>query len=138
MSAVTRFLFRSPYTCRTPLQIVAWWESRRPVYNAVVGTAGLITFGVVHLMAILPPHALPLPLFPSLAVAGVYGVMANAGYTLGWIAELLLRRRGGDELEAVGAAIFRYGLVFSIGLTLFPIAVMSLAKMMFLISAIVD
>jgi hypothetical protein len=95
-----------------------------------VGAMGLVTLATCHLIVALPPHSQPMPLLPSLLVAGVYGVMANVGYTLGWVAELLMRRHAsGEQLEAVGAAFFRYGLAFSIGLTLFPIGLVTLWKL---------
>ena len=53
----------------------------------------------------------------------VYAVLANAAYTLGPAADILLRRVLGDRGRAVGPVLFRYGFVFSVGLTLLPIAV---------------
>jgi hypothetical protein len=123
MTALTKFFFRLPGTYRTPTEVIAWWESRRLAYNAAVGTAGLVTLVGFNLILALPPSPRPLLLLGTLAAAGVYGVIANICYTGGWIAELLLRRRVGEEFEAVGPALFRYGFAFSIGLTLFPIAV---------------
>lgn len=127
MSALTRFFFRHEVSCRSPAQVIAWWEARRLPYNLAVGAAGLTTLSVVHLLFRLPPFAEPMPVLGSLAVAGVYGLLANVCYTGGWIAELAIRRAGGNELEPVGPALFRYGFVFSIGLTLFPAALAILA-----------
>ncbi|HEX7121722.1 MAG TPA: hypothetical protein VF178_05065 [Gemmatimonadaceae bacterium] len=120
MSALTRFFFRHEVSCRTPAEVIAWWEARRLPYNLAVGSAGVTTLALVHLLFRLPPYAESVPLLPTLAVAGVYGIMANICYTGGWIAELVIRRTGGYELEPVGPALFRYGFAFSIGLTLFP------------------
>jgi len=128
MSAVTKFLFRVPYSCSTPAQIIGWWEARRFPFNLAVGAAGVVTLLATHLIAALPPHSQPIPLFPSLAVAGAYGVLANVCYTLGWVAELFIRRHASQDLEAMGAALFRYGLAFSVGLTLIPIAFVTLLK----------
>jgi hypothetical protein len=123
MTSLTKFFFRLPGTYRTPTEVIGWWEARRVTYNLAVGTAGLVTLVGFNVLLSLPPS--PRPLWPigTLAAAGVYGILANICYTGGWIAELLLRRRTGEELEAVGPALFRYGFVFSIGLTLFPIAI---------------
>ncbi len=128
MPALTRFFFRLPYTCRTPSQIIGWWESRRLPFNLAVGATGLVTLGAVNLIALLPPRPAPVPLVGSLVVAGVYGLLANVCYTGGWMTELFIRRRGNESLEPVGPALFRYGFVFSVGLTLFPIAVAAIAK----------
>jgi hypothetical protein len=51
-----------------------------------------------------------------------YGVAANVCYSLGAPLELLLERWLGRETYGVGPALFRYGLVYSVGLTLFPLA----------------
>jgi hypothetical protein len=126
VSALTRFFFRYPASCRTPVEIVTWWEARRIPFNLAVGSAGLITLTAAHLITRLPPHPNPMPVVPSLVAAGIYGILANVCYTAGWMGELLVRRGAGDELEPVGPALFRYGFVFSIGLTLFPIAIAGL------------
>lgn len=51
----------------------------------------------------------------------IYGVLANVGYSLGWLAEMAMRALWGDEAPYAGPALFRQGLAFSIGLTLLPI-----------------
>lgn len=129
MTALSRFFFRNEVSCRTPAEVVGWWEARRLPFNVAVGTAGAITLGAVHLIARLPPNPIPLPLLPTLAIGGIYGVLANVCYSAGWAVELMVRRALGPEMEPVGPALFRYGFVFSIGLTLFPIALISLAKL---------
>ena len=128
MSALTRFFFRNDVTCRTPLEVVSWWESRRAGYNAAVGTAGLFTLAGVHLIAILPPMSTPIPWQPTVFIPLVYGFMANVCYTGGWMAELWIRNTLGRGMEPVGPTLFRYGFAFSIGLTLFPVAIISMFK----------
>ena len=128
MTALTRFFFRHDVTCRTPASIIGWWEARRLPYNVAVGATGLVTLSVMHLLSRLPPAPLPMPLGFSLFGALVYGTMANLCYTSGWMAEIVIRRSGGGELEPVGPALFRYGFAFSIGLTLVPAAVMVMWK----------
>ena len=128
MSALTRFFFRNEVTCRTPLEVVGWWESRRLAYNAAVGTTGLFTLAAVHLIAWLPPMSAPIPWQPTVFIPLVYGFMANVCYTGGWVAELWIRNTLGREMEPVGPTIFRYAFAFSIGLTLLPIALISMAK----------
>jgi hypothetical protein len=137
MTALTKFFFRSPYvTCRTPSEVIGWWEARRLPFNAAVGGAGIVTLSAAHLLAALPPHSHPLPFLPSLAVAGIYGILANVCYTGGWMAELLIRKHGDESLEPVGPTLFRYGFVFSVGLTLFPIAIAALDEAVRIVSAV--
>jgi len=117
MSTLTRYFFDTVYYPRSAWHVVAWWERRRPTYNAVVGACGLLTLGVLTLVGFHPPLA-------ALAVmVTAYGVAANLCYSLGAVAELLARRAGGAEWAPVGPALLRYGFVFSVGLTLLPIPV---------------
>lgn len=137
MTAVTRFFFRYPETCRTPAEIVSWWESRRFPYNVAVGAAGTVTFAATHLIMNLPPDPRSILWLEGLPVALAYGILANLCYTGGWLTEVLLRRNGSERLEPVGAAIFRYGFVFSIGLTLFPVALVGLDYVFRILKAVI-
>jgi len=136
MSALTRFFFRNEVTCRTPTEVIGWWEARRMAYNLTVGSTGLFTLGAVHLIARLPPSPVSIPLEPTLIIPVIYGLLANVCYTGGWAFELWIRNTLGREMEPVGPTLFRYGFTFSIGLTLFPIAMISLLKFSLLLRAI--
>ncbi len=118
MTALARLLFPAPAVRRSPEVIVGWWERRRPVYNVIVGATGLLSWGVVELLAWLPPNRqghLPWQLIL------VFGIGANVCYTFGSVVESLLARVWGDELLPVGPTLWRHGLVFSVGLSLLPI-----------------
>ena len=120
MTALARLLFPLPALRRSPGMILGWWESRRPTYNLIVGGTGLVTLATLQVMSWLPPHV-PLPV--SWQVVVLYGVCANVCYSFGFLFESLLARMWGDEVAPVGPTLFRYGLVFSVGLTLFPIGI---------------
>jgi hypothetical protein len=63
---------------------------------------------------------------PLLGIFGIflYGILANAFYTSGWICELLLRKVMTTERRAtMGLKAFRFGTIFSILLTLSPAAI---------------
>ena len=119
VTAVGKYFFTPLYFPRSAWAVLRWWESRRPLFNLCVGGAGLLTLGTVTLLNFLPPHPIgfSLPWAPIL----VYGLMANVCYTLGPLGDLLLRRVLGDRAPAIGPVVFRYGFVFSVGLTLLPI-----------------
>lgn len=117
MSRLVNVLFPAPSIRRSPLAVIAWWEARRLTYNVAVGAAGLVTLAVADLLVTPAGHFVPLPLVLA------YGVMANVCYTLGPVGELLLQRWLGRETYGLGPALFRHGLVFAVGLTLFPIGV---------------
>jgi hypothetical protein len=116
--------------------VIGWWEARRAAYNVAVGSTGLFTVAAVHLIARLPPASVAIPIEPTLIIPAIYGILANVCYTGGWISELWIRNTLGREMEPVGPTLFRYGFVFSIGLTLFPVAMISLAKFALLVRAI--
>ena len=119
MTALTRILFPLPDHRRTPWSLLAWWESRRLTYNLFVGGTGLITLAAVGLFSALPPHGPDIgPLWRG---AIIYGVLANVGYSLGWLAELGMRALWRDEAPDAGPALWRQGLSFALGLTLLPI-----------------
>jgi hypothetical protein len=130
MPALASVLFPEPTLRRSPGAVIAWWEKRRPLYNAVVGTTGLVTIGV--LSAVLGPVMLVQP--GTWIGIAAYGVAANLCYSFGAPAELLLQRWLGRDTYALGPALFRYGLVYSVGLTLFPLALGTfalIAKLLF-------
>jgi hypothetical protein len=107
---------------RTTLSLLTWWESRRLMFNAVVGGTGLFTLLVVYLISFIPPGAhMPIGWQPIAA----YGVLANICYTFGWAIEAAAQRIWGDKCPKFGPALFRQGLAFSVGLTLLPILLMS-------------
>ena len=120
MSRLVAVLFPEPTLQRSPAAILRWWESRRLTYNAIVGAAGLVTLSVLQVAVFLPYHMGPTQL-PWLGVLA-YGVAANLCYSLGPLAEVTIERWLGRQVYEAGPAIWRHGLIFSIGLTLFPIA----------------
>jgi hypothetical protein len=107
---------------RTTGSLLAWWERRRLTFNVMVGGAGLITLFFVYLISFIPPSArIPLDWRPIAA----YAVLANICYSFGWAVEAVAQRIWGDKCPRFGPALFRQGLVFSMGLTLLPILLMS-------------
>ena len=136
MSALTRFFFRNEVTCRTTTEVIGWWEARRMAYNVTIGGTGLFTLAAVHLIARIPPFPEAIPLEPTLIIPVVYGFLANVFYTGGWMAELWIRNTLGREMEPVGPTLFRYGFAFSVGLTLFPVAVIAIVKSFLIMRAV--
>lgn len=107
---------------RTTGSIISWWESRRPTYNLIVGSAGLVTLGVLRVISSLPPH-LPMALDWRPVVA--YAVLANVCYSFGWVLEAGAQRLWGDRVRPLGPPLFRQGVAFSVGLTMLPIVLAS-------------
>jgi hypothetical protein len=120
MTALARLLFPAPALRRSPEMLFAWWESRRPTYNLLVGGAGLVTLGTIQVLSLLPPH---MPLSVPWQAVVLYGVSANVCYTFGYLLEWLFGQLWGDEVAPVGPTLFRHGLIFSVWLTLLPIGI---------------
>jgi hypothetical protein len=122
-SFVSEVLFPLPAIRRTPLGILTWWESRRLIYNAIVGATGLVTLGITGAISLIPP-GLPGVRPPLLAILA-YGVLANICYTFGPFVEIALQKIWKNRVLPVGPSLFRQGLAFSVGLTALPIIVAS-------------
>src|SRR5574341_2667838 len=128
MATLTQVFLRPPaYAPETAGAVIDWWESRRLIYNVGVGAAGIVTLGIMNVMFALPPEPEPMPWQLSVIGPLVYGTAANFCYSVGWGAELLLRRWLGPNTGEIGAALFRYGFACSVGLTLFPAGIATLA-----------
>ena len=128
MPALTTLLFPDPPLVRTPVRLFRWWESRRLDYNLTVGGAGLVTMGVVTTLSHLPGplHGVPV----AWGAIAAYGVMANVCYSFGWAIESTLQRWLDRDTYGLGPALFRHGLIFSVGLTLFPAALACLGSIL--------
>ena len=116
---LTRLLFE-PTLLRSPGRVVQWWESRRPAYNAIVGVMGLGTLAYGSLLSYIARGDWSVGPWQLVVV---YGIGANLFYTLGWAAEIVVERWLKRPVFGLGPALFRHGLVFSIGLTLIPAAI---------------
>lgn len=138
MAELVEVLFPAPVERRDPLAVIGWWERRRPLYNAVVGATGLVTLAGYLLVNLLPPHAPGLiPFFPLAMITAVYGVMANVCYTAGSVVEITAYRLWKRGVLPVGPALFRHMLVFSVGLTLFPLLLSVLVWVARVVAAVI-
>lgn len=113
----------------TPWSAIVWWEIRRIPFNIALAVAGLASIAAIH--GVFGPLAPPgedliEPVLLYVAV-GLYAAAANAGYTLGWISELIWS--GGDpaRTQPFRTRVFYAGLVGSLALTLTPAAIAGLA-----------
>lgn len=122
-SLIGDVLFPLPAHRRTTMGILTWWESRRLVYNAVVGATGLVSLAVMGLLSLVPP-GLP-NIIPPWPVILAYGALANVCFTFGPAIEIAVQRLWRGGVHPIGPVLFRQGLSFSVGLTLLPVFVAS-------------
>ena len=127
MSQLVEALYPLPDFRRTPLSSLRWWESRRIFFNKVVGATGLVTLAGMSLLAMLPPHPVSFGLGDAIIGAAIYGVLANGCYSFGWVLDVVAQRVWGRRAPDLGPLLFRQGLIFSVGLTLFPLLLMCIA-----------
>ena len=113
-------------TDRGPVQLSArqtiwWWEKRRPIYNLLVLTAGVLSIGGAVAGSEITDSSCGIPDPPIFACFAIlaYGIAANALYTIGWLSELLLRNNL-KEPNRYAKTTFVAGVVFSVVVTLIP------------------
>ena len=126
-------LLFEPTLVRSPVSILAWWERRRLSYNVIVGLTGVATLLYVNVLGVITGHGLliprPGPDGPQQVWAIVfYGVMANVCYSFGSVIEAVAERWLKRPIYGFGPALFRHGLVFSIGLTLLPAVIVTIGS----------
>lgn len=138
MSSLVETLYPLPDLRRTPLSMLRWWESRRLRYNLLVGSAGLVTLSVFSVASLVLPWVDMGPPGNVLTVVGVYALLANGCYTLGWSIEVVARLVWGPQAPRMGPLLYREGLIFSVGVTLLPILVLTLATLLRIVGVIVS
>lgn len=100
----------------TRTDIVRWWESRRVHFNVYVGVVGIITWFLVLIAgsaAVRPGEDFEEPLAMIFGPA-LFACIANACYTLGWIADTVSYQ----NRPRIG--LYKAGVVFSVVLTALP------------------
>lgn len=123
MALIGDVLFPPADYRRTTLSLLNWWESRRATFNLVVGATGVVTLLIVRAISLMPPGV---PMLFDWRLVLAYGLLANVCYTFGFAIEAAAQRIFGDKCPAIGPALFRQGLAFSVGLTLLPILLVSI------------
>jgi len=119
---LTSFLYPRPAE-RTAGSILRWWEKRRLAYNTIVGASGLVTVTILSLLT--SPFGADGRSLDILIPIFVYGTMANICFSFGSVIEVLFQKIWGKDVLPVGPALWRSGLIFSVGLTLvFPMIIM--------------
>ena len=123
LKSLTDFLYPMPAR-RSVGGIVKWWEKRRLAYNLAVGSAGLVSVGLVHLFLALPPNGFLSTSFEWWPVPVAFGLVANVCYLFGPTVEILVEKLFRGQVLPTGPALYRIGLTFSMGLALFPALLM--------------
>lgn len=102
--------------------ILLWWEARRPVYNAIMVGAILLSLGLLcfFIGEIGSREARQQP-FESIAV--FFGFIAmNVCYTAGWVVEIIATAGLPQRCPDTAPAFLRAGLAFSLFIVFAPTA----------------
>jgi hypothetical protein len=100
----------------TRTDIVRWWEARRLHFNVYVGVVGIIAWFLVLIAgsaAVKPAEDFEEPLAMIVGPV-IYVMVANACYTLGWIADVV----SSQSRPRVG--LYKAGVIFSVVITALP------------------
>lgn len=126
-------LLFEPTLVRSPLRVIQWWESRRLSYNVIVGATGVATLVYANALELLLGNGWLTPLVGPGSATRIFGILtyavaANVCYTMGWVAETMVERWVKKPVYGLGPALFRHGLVFSVGLTLLPAVLVTMVN----------
>lgn len=120
---VFAWFFRPLQPPFTSWRVFLWWEARRIPYNIFVAFYGTVClaiyFWAIVTSGILEPGE---DAIEPLAIIIFAPVAVNVAYTLGWVAEIPLRRLRMVEDAEVGVRFLVSGVVFSVGVITLPAA----------------
>lgn len=99
-----------------------WWERRRIAFNVVILLVGAFTLFVIQVLATILIRLGDYVIRPNGILFDVifYMLAVNVCYTLGWVTELLWSDGDTARTELLRPAVYRWGLVFSVAITLLP------------------
>ena len=129
-----RFYAGSPST--NSKETIAWWELRRVAYNIIVGIVGIVSIIIMELFGstfIGPGEDFVEPLGLILGVL-LFGLAANAGYTLGWIIELRIPDNNTDARREFRTRNFKKVLLGSCIVATLPVWLSLVAWVIYLLS----
>jgi hypothetical protein len=111
---------------------IVWWERRRLAFNLIVLMAGACTIFVLRVCGSLLVRLGADVIEPSGLLPGilVYALGVNICYTLGWVTELLWSDGDTSRTGALRPTVYRWGLTFSVAVTLLPAFVVPLLWLM--------
>lgn len=113
---------------RQPSNSIKWWETRRIPYNLIVLLAGFACIIIVEFVGgrlVAPGEDIEEPL-GIIFFALIYGVAANACYTLSWLTEIYWTRGDPTHSAALRPKLFWAGVIFSVLLTFAPALLITL------------
>ncbi|MGA2754871.1 MAG: hypothetical protein ABSE53_14015 [Terracidiphilus sp.] len=111
---------RSGESEMTTWQVVRWWELRRLPYNAILFVIGIASIFAMEFFAQKVNSAGDAPELETGLTIVLYGLIANLCYTLGWIVELIARRKDKARARLRAKKLFLMGLWGSCLLTSAP------------------
>lgn len=143
MSKETDLLSWIPEGRRTQASVVAWWETRRLLYNIIVFLVYHVSIILaLFILALFPePPESPKPdfdneitIFSFLFCSILAGIFFNICYIAGWVIDGLLPEKYGNSAGKRPLCLWIAGIVFSVALCLFPAVLNSIMLLFYIIS----
>jgi hypothetical protein len=105
-----------------PGDAIVWWERRRVAFNIVILVAGAFSLFAIQFIAAMLTRIGADVMQPAGIASFVilYMLGVNVCYTLGWVTELLWSDGDTARTELLRPAVYRWGLTFSVAITLLP------------------
>lgn len=110
--AIWQWAISVPDGNRSFWNILAWWEVRRVLYNAIVGICGLPAF-----LYFVFGHTATWDASMWVMMTIWYGLSANLYYTAGWVCEYIAKKWFGEKAAHFGAICFALGTALSVTIT---------------------
>lgn len=127
-------LFKVPEEPWSRWSILLWWEARRPVYNALMVSAILLSLVLLSFFIdqVGSREARQQP-FESIAV--FFGFLAmNVCYAAGWVVEIIVTMGLSQRCPDTAPAFMRAGLAFSLLVVFAPTALWGLGWLVSLLT----
>lgn len=107
-------IFVPPDRERSWWEVIVWWESRRILYNVLVGVMGGASLILMLFFASRPGMLPPGEDVVEPMALIIAPILANICYTAGWVVELILRCILRERARQLGFWLLCLGFAFSL------------------------
>jgi hypothetical protein len=105
---------------RSALKIILWWESRRILFNILIGVVGIISLALLFIFvdSSVKGHSGEDIVEPAAIFLAPFAL--NFFYTFGWIVEITLGRIWKKDEPKLATKLLKFGMGLSLLIVLVP------------------